>query len=362
VARHDAQQDRGGHSKVEFLVAARPMPAGSEPFMMQSMPGATGYAELATIERSGFIESRHFGSLVALDHTGSTAIALGGADAAMLPRSTVKPLQAVALLTAGATLDARQLAVASASHTGEDAHVDAARSILAAARLDDSALQCPVDRPSDRATHERLIRAGEPRSSVRMNCSGKHAAMLLTCVENGWSTADYLDPGHPLQQHIRSTMAEFTGVDVAHTAIDGCGAPLFSTSVRGVATAFRRLVTAEPGSAARTVADAMRQHPYLVGGGGNPNTSLMELLPGVVAKGGAEGVIGVATAEGHAVAMKIIDGSARATTLVALHALRMLGVDVAAADELLDVPVLGGGEPVGAIRPGADLDSAVAEG
>lgn len=321
---------------------------------MPSKTTAAGYAELATIDRSGFLESRHFGSLVALDADGNAGLELGLPDAPMLPRSTVKPFQAVAFLTAGATLDPSQLAVAAASHTGEDAHVEAARSILEAARLDESALQCPVDRPGDRATHERLVREGEARSAVRMNCSGKHAAMLLTCAENGWSTADYLDPGHPLQQHIKATMAEYTGVEVAHTAIDGCGAPLFSTTVRGVATAFRRLVTAHDGPA-RAVADAMRLHPFLVGGTDNPNTRLMQLLPGFVAKGGAEGVIGVASPEGHAVAMKIIDGNARATTLVALHALRTLGVDVDAAAELLDVPVLGGGERVGAIRIGGDL-------
>lgn len=323
--------------------------------MPESMPEGTGYAELATIERSGFIESRHFGTLVALDAGGSPTLELGTPDAAMLPRSTVKPLQTIAFLTAGATFDARQLAVAAASHTGEDAHVEATRSILSAARLDETALRCPADRASDRATHERLVREGSARSSVRMNCSGKHAAMLLTCAENGWPTAGYLDAEHPLQQHIRATMAEYTGVEVQHTAVDGCGAPLFSTTVRGVATAFRRLVTAEPGAPARAVADAMRQHPFMVGGTGNPNTRLMELLPGAVAKGGAEGVIGVATSEGHAVAMKIIDGNARATTLVALHALGMLGVDIAPAAELIDVPVTGGDQRVGAIRIGTGL-------
>src|SRR5690606_14886229 len=148
---------------------------------------------------SGFIESRHFGTLVAIDTSGAAAIELGEPDAAMLPRSTVKPVQAIAFLTAGAPLEEQQLAVAAASHTGEDDHVAAARSILAEAGLDDSALQCPADRPSDRATHERLVAAGEGRSAIRMNCSGKHAAMLLTCAVNGWSTADYLSAEHPLQ-------------------------------------------------------------------------------------------------------------------------------------------------------------------
>lgn len=323
------------------------------------MTTAASYAELAVLERSGFIESRHFGSLVALNSGGTAAIELGEPDAAMLPRSTVKPLQGVAFLTAGAPLTGELLALATASHTGEDEHAEGARSILRSAGLDVEALQCPADRPSDRATHERLVAAGEPRSAIRMNCSGKHAAMLLTCAVNGWSTADYLSLEHPLQLHIRATVTEYTGVAVEHAAIDGCGAPLFSTTVRGIATAFRRLVLADEREPAGLVAAAMRAHPFSVGGTGNPNTRLMQLLPGTLAKGGAEGVIGVATADGSAVSMKVIDGNPRATTLVALHALATLGYDVGAAQELLKLPVYGGSDIVGSIRPGCDLPGGV---
>ncbi len=311
-------------------------------------------AELAVVRRSGLVESRHLGSLLALDADGSVALSLGDPDATVLPRSTTKPLQALACLTAGAPLSGPALAIAAGSHTGEDTHVDVVRGLLTRAGLDESALQCPVDWPEDEPTRVALIRAGAERSAVRMNCSGKHAAMLLACAVNGWPTDSYLDPVHPLQQHVRAVAAEWTGAPVRHDAIDGCGAPLFGTTVRGLATAFRALSLAVDGPAAE-VATAMRTHPFFVGGTGHQNSAVMELVPGAVAKGGAEGVIGVAGPAGQAVAMKVVDGNPRATTLLALTVLGGLGVDVSAAGSLTDLPVLGGGVPVGAIEPGADV-------
>jgi L-asparaginase II len=324
-----------------------------------SVSPATPLSELAVVVRSGLVESRHFGTLVATAPDGTTLVELGAPDAVVLPRSTVKPLQALACLTAGADLAGADLAIAAGSHTGEDEHVRTVRGILERAGLDEGALGCPVDRPEDQATFERLVRAGEPHSRIRMNCSGKHAAMLLACVVNGWSTDDYLDPRHPLQRHIRATMAESTGVPVGHDAVDGCGAPLFGTTVRGIAAAFGRLVQAGSGTPERRVPDAMRRHPFYVGGTGHQNSTLMEGMPGALAKGGAEGVIGVAAGDGTAVSMKIVDGSPRATTLIALRVLEALGADLGGAGTLAEIAVLGGGVPVGSIELGADLEAAV---
>lgn len=318
-----------------------------------------GLAELAAVRRCGLIESRHFGSLVALAPDGSTLLELGDTDAVVLPRSTVKPLQALACLSAGADLAGPALAIAAGSHTGEDEHVRVVREILTAAGVDETALGCPADRPEDEATFERLVRGWQPRTRIRMNCSGKHAAMLLAAATNGWPTDSYLDPAHPVQVTVRETMAALTGVPVGHDAVDGCGAPLFGTTVRGVARAFGRLVRAEEGTPERTVADAMRAYPFYVGGSGHQNSTLMQTVPGALAKGGAEGVIGVATADGTAVAMKVVDGSPRATTLIALRVLEALGTDISGASSLVDLPVLGGGVPVGRIEPGADLAAAL---
>jgi len=316
-------------------------------------------AELAAVRRGGVVESRHFGSLLALDARGEVALQLGDPDALVLPRSTVKPAQALASLLAGAPLAGPELAIAAGSHTGEDEHVRVVREILDRGGLDESTLGCPADWPEDRPTRDRMVREHQDAAPIRMNCSGKHAAMLLAAATNSWDIAGYLDPEHPIQQRVRETMVALTGVPIETVTVDGCGAPLFGTSVRGMATMFRRLVTAEPGTPERAVSDAMRAHPFYVGGSGHANSLAMTLVPGALAKGGAEGVIGIAAATGEAVSMKIVDGSPRATTLVALEVLGALGVDVAGATELRVLPVLGGGRRVGEIVPGEDLVAAL---
>ncbi len=263
-------------------------------------PVPSPLADLAVVIRSGVVESRHLGSIAALSADGSVAWQTGSGEQ-ILPRSTVKPVQALACLLAGADIDGADLAIAAGSHTGEDVHVDVVRDLLTRAGLDESALGCPVDWPEDEPTRERLIRDGEQRSRVRMNCSGKHAAMLLACAVNGWDTATYLDPSHPLQRLVRATLERLSGETVAHDAVDGCGAPLFSVSPLGIARIFRALVTADPGTSERRVADAMRSYPRFVGGDHHANTDAMLRVPGLLSKGGAEGVIGMATADGAAV-------------------------------------------------------------
>jgi L-asparaginase II len=313
------------------------------------------YAELAHVVRNGFVESRHYGSVVVVDPAGDVVLAHGVPDEPVLPRSTVKPVQALACLQAGAPLAGHEVAIAAGSHTGEDMHVDVVEGILARASLTVDALGCPPDWPEDEPTRHRLIRAGGRPEPVRMNCSGKHAAMLAACVANGWSTGDYLDAAHPLHRRVADLFEQLSGAPVAHAAVDGCGAPLFGLALRGLADVFRALATAPAHTPAATVADAMRTYPEYVGGShGHLNTLLMRSAPGVIAKGGAEGVLAAATPDGHAVAVKVIDGSPRATTAIAIAALRAAGIPMPGAAHLAGVPVLGGGQPVGEIRPTLD--------
>jgi len=315
----------------------------------------TDLAELAVVERSGFTESRHFGSLVGMAADGTVAFAVGDPDAPMLPRSSTKPWQAAGCRAAGLVLDARGTALSAGSHTGEDRHIGAVRSMLADAGLTADALACPPDWPEDEPTRHRLIRAGESPSRLRMNCSGKHAAMLACAVHNGWDVDGYLAATHPVQQAIRARLEGASEVAVEHVAVDGCGAPLFSTTLTGLARAARAMALAPADTPEGAVAAAMRAEPEYVGGTGHENSHLMRLIPGAIGKGGAEGVLMAAAATGESVAMKVIDGSPRATTLLAVSVLGALGVDVSGAGTLTLLPVLGGGVPVGEIRLGADI-------
>jgi L-asparaginase II len=304
--------------------------------------------------RSGFTESRHHGSAVVLAADGREVLfSVGETAAAMYPRSANKPVQAAAMRTLGLDLDGELLALAAASHSGEDFHVTGVRKILASAGLTEDALQCPPALPLDEDAQQRFLAAGGHPDRVHMNCSGKHAAMLATCVAAGWPTSSYRDPSHPLQREIRAVLERLAGEPVATVGVDGCGAPLFAVSLTALARAFRSLVLAGPQSAERSVADAVRAHPEWTSGTARSERALMLAVPGLLVKSGAEGVQALALADGRAAAIKIEDGSGRAVPAVTVALLRMLGVAEAepgALDRIADLPVYGGGQVVGRIQ------------
>jgi L-asparaginase II len=303
---------------------------------------------VAEVVRSGFTESRHRGAVAGLAADGTQVISAGQTAVPFFPRSANKPLQATGMLRCGLDLDGELLALASASHSGEDFHVDGVRKILSGAGLTEADLRCPPSWPIDPETARRLMTSGEDMSRIRMNCSGKHSAMLATCVANGWDTAGYLAPGHPLQQALRRTVEDLAGEPVTATGVDGCGAPLFALTLTGLARAFRELVIAAPGSPQRRVADAMRAHPEWTSGTLRDERLLMDAVPGLLIKGGAEGVDAFALADGRAGVVKIDDGAHRGRTPVTVATLRLLGAAV--PDELATIAVIGGEAEVGVIR------------
>ncbi len=316
----------------------------------QLSPGETSVNPvLAEVVRSGFVESRHRGAVAALAADGTFAFTAGSANTPVLPRSSNKPLQATAMLRAGLPLEGELLALAAASHSGEDFHARGVHDILDFAGLTSADLRCPAALPLDEPTARALIRDSDaPESRVRMNCSGKHAAMLATCIANDWPTGTYLDPEHPLQRHIRQTIEELAREPVAAVGVDGCGAPLFALTLGGLARAFRALVLAEPGTPERRVADAMRKFPEWTSGTTRDENRLMTEIPGLLLKGGAEGVDAFALPDGSAAALKIEDGAARARTPVTVAILARLGAQPPA--DLATAVVMGGGVPVGSIR------------
>lgn len=305
---------------------------------------------LAEVVRSGFVESVHTGSVVVLDADGGVAFSAGQPEEPVLPRSANKPLQAAGMLDAGLVLAGELLALAAASHSGERHHIEGAEQILDGAGLDAGSLQCPPDFPYGVEARLAWLRSGRSAERLAMNCSGKHAAMLATCVTRGWPVATYLDPAHPLQRAVREAVEQLAGEVVATVAVDGCGAPLLGLSLTGLARAVRSLALATPGDSGRAVADAMRAHPDYVGGTGRDVTALMRGIPGLLAKDGAEGVYVAVLDDGRAVALKIEDGSARACVPVLVRALRVIGVEAEVLGDLAETLVLGGGQPVGVVR------------
>jgi L-asparaginase II len=300
-------------------------------------------AVLAEYVRDRFVESVHRGYLLALNADGSTALELGDSSALIFPRSCVKSIQGAAMVRAGLKLEPRLLALGCSSHSGSSEHLSAVREILAMAKLDESALQCMLDKPL--GDLERREWGDKPATRISMNCSGKHAAMLLTCVVNGWPTASYLDPAHPLQVAIKAELETLAGEKITLTSTDGCGAPLFLLSVAGLARAIRN-ITISQDSIHQEVMAASRAFPEMVAGKGRLTMQMIEAVPGLYMKDGAEAVEVASMPDGRTLVFKVSDGSLRPFRVLVHEGLKKLGIDSPYEPE----NVLGGDRVIGNIR------------
>jgi L-asparaginase II len=298
------------------------------------------------------VESVHHGIIAVVDSAGELLLERGDSRIAVYPRSTLKPLQTLALLGTGVELTPLEIALSTASHCGSIAHRDAIEAFLQRHGLGPEGLQCPVDWPlgaSERA--DMLATQGAP-SRLAMNCSGKHAGFLAATRHSGWDEATYLEATHPLQRAIRETIETWSGESVAFSSTDGCGAPLHALSTRGLARAIASVASGKtPG--ARSLLDAVSAHAWALDGQGRANTITIQTIGGI-AKIGAEGLVVIGTPDGVAVAVKIIDGSMRATTPVALEALVRVGaIESTQRDRILAGmadPVMGGDRIIGGLR------------
>jgi len=300
-------------------------------------------AVLAEYVRDGVVESEHRGFLAVLNADGSLFKSLGEIDTKIFPRSTVKCFQASAMVRSGLDLEPRLLALAQSSHSGAAMHMDGAREILASVGLTESALQCATDRPLGDA--ERRAWGDQEPVQIAMNCSGKHAAMLATCVKNGWPIETYLEQSHPLQIAIKKELEELSGEVITLTSTDGCGAPLFLISVIGLARAIRA-ITISNDLVHQSVMNAARAFPEMVGGIGRHNTEMMQQVPGLFMKDGAEAVNVCSLSDGRTIVFKVSDGSLRAFRTIVHACLNDFGIDTALTPE----KVMGGPRVIGTIR------------
>jgi L-asparaginase II len=300
-------------------------------------------AVLAQYVRDGVVESEHRGHLLALNADGSTNFALGDPSQLVFPRSTVKCIQGAAMVAAGLELEPRLLALGASSHSGSSEHIAGVKEILALAKLDESALQCMLDKPLGEA--ERRAWGETPATRIAMNCSGKHAAMLLTCVTNGWPIENYLDAAHPLQVAIKDELESLAGEAISLTSTDGCGAPLFLLSLAALARAIRA-ITISTKPAHQLVMQASRAFPEMVAGKGRLTTQMISAVPGLYMKDGAEAVEVASMTDGRTLVFKVSDGSLRPFRVLVHAGLLKLGIDSPYEVE----NVLGGEAIIGTIR------------
>lgn len=328
----------------------------------------TGWVLMAEATRGPFVESQHFGAAAIAGPEGIRET-WGDAGRVILPRSAIKMIQALPLVTSGAAdaagLGSEHLALACASHQGAEMHTRRVAGWLAALGLSEADLRCGPQMPSDRAAREALIRASAAPTQLHNNCSGKHAGMLTLARHLG-AGPEYHLPEHPVQIACREVFEELTGAPSPGYGIDGCALPNFAGRLDGIARAMAWFATARERDDARSRAavrltEAMMAHPELVAGEGRACTELMRAAPGAVAvKTGAEGVFtAILPGQGLGVALKIADGAARAADCAIAALLVRLGALDAkdpAVRRRMEAAVLNRrGDEVGAIRPATAL-------
>lgn len=297
--------------------------------------------------RGGRIESRHRVRAAVVDVAGRTPLGLGDLDEPVFPRSAVKPFQALALVESGAAdafgVTEEELALACASHGGELRHVTLVEAWLARLGLDETALACGPHGPTNAQAAADLARSGGAPRRVHNNCSGKHTGMLAAALQLGAPTRGYEHPEHPVQRHVQAALRQLAGVDeLPIPGIDGCSLPNHPLPLAALGRAAARLadpsgLEASRAGALERIARAMRAHPFMVAGSGRCCTLLMETVPDLIAKTGAEGVyLGAWRARGLGIVVKAEDGAARAAEVAFLALLEHLGALPKAALPSLD--------------------------
>jgi L-asparaginase II len=303
------------------------------------------YEPLYQLTRGEMVESQHFGALAVADSDGNLLAWAGDPQFVTFMRSSAKPFQVLPLIESGAAahfgLSLKQIALASASHAGSEAHVETAKALQEAAGVTEGDLLCGVHTPPDKEAARRLIIEGKEPTPNQHNCSGKHSGMLALARYLGEPTEGYLDLEHPVQRRILTTLAEMCGLDEAQVqlGVDGCSVPNFAVPLAAAATGLARL--ADPSGlpearmkACRKVFAAMTTHPEMVSGPGRFDTRLMKAAgKRIISKAGAEGYAAIAIQAGTlgagspamGLALKIADGNRRAARPVVLAVLQELG-------------------------------------
>ncbi len=295
------------------------------------------------VTRGNIVESRHRGMAVVVDGDGKIVFSAGEVERHVFPRSACKAMQALFMVESGAA-DAygfgnRELALSCASHSGEEAHVDLATSMLTRAGKDVDDLECGAHWSLDQKALIAQARRMEKPTALHNNCSGKHSGFICACSHNLIETRGYVHGDHPLQREIRAAMESLTGTAIAEDScgVDGCSIPAYAVPLKALAQGFAKMATGrglEPirAQASRRLIEACMAEPFYVAGTGRTCTKLMEISPGkIFAKTGAEGVfVGILPEKGLAIAVKCEDGTTRAAeAMIASLLARYFGSDSA---------------------------------
>ncbi|WP_438349358.1 asparaginase [Paenibacillus sp. FA6] len=335
-------------------------------------------SEAIQVFRGNYVESTHHIHVAVVDYTGKLLYSYGDPKRLTFARSAMKPFQAVPIVETGTAASfgysASEIALSCASHSGETIHREAVLDILERANLEEDDLLCGTHVPRDKDSYIELIKAGGELTPVFSNCSGKHSSMLATAVHLHEDIHTYPQISHPVQQRVLNVIAEVCSIpeEQIGLSVDGCGLPVHQIPLCNTALGFARLahpggtVSVSRAEALEMIRDAMMEHPEMVAGKKRFDTDIMRAFNGnIVTKVGAEGVqcMGIVD-RGIGIAIKIEDGSDRASGVAAMEVLRQLGIGDESTDELLKdyihAPVLNARNvKIGVVKANFVLDPAV---
>jgi L-asparaginase II len=296
---------------------------------------------LSEVTRGHAVESQHRGVYAVCDAEGRIVVAAGDIKRPIFPRSAIKAFQCLPLIESGAAdhfgLSDEEIALCCSSHNGETEHVRVATSILAKAGIGEDAYECGAHWPERVPDKLALGRAGEEPRAIHNNCSGKHAGMLALAKHMNAPLEGYTKLDHPVQKVIAETLDAYCGVETssADVGIDGCSVPTWALPLENLALGFAKLFS--PGNkAGERMANAARAHPFMIAGTGRFDTRIMEAVPRLFIKVGAEGVFcGAVPEAGLGFALKVDDGAIRGAEVAVAKVLAALDCwSTAEKDEL----------------------------
>ncbi|WP_456276738.1 asparaginase [Bacillus sp. AK128] len=292
------------------------------------------------VYRGEYIESTHDVHIAVVDHKGKLLYSYGDPYRLTFPRSSMKPFQAVPLVETGTAkafhYSPKEISLSCASHSGEVFHRETVLDIMARIQLEEDALQCGTHIPRDMESYKQLIKEGKELTPVFSNCSGKHSGMLATAVHMREDIYSYREVEHPVQQRILDAIEEVCQIpkDQIQLSVDGCGVPVHRLPLYNAALGFALLASPEANLGAQrvetllSIRNAMMEYPEMVGGTNRFDTDVMNAFKGnIVAKAGAEAVQCFGIVEnGLGIAIKVEDGTPRATSVVAMEVIRQMGL------------------------------------
>ena len=291
------------------------------------------------VTRGKNIESVHIVKALVINKKKEILLSTKNDNDIIFPRSSIKIFQAIPFANSNAkfkyNLNTKQIALACSSHTGEKFHIRELVKWIKLINIPVSKLKCGVHNPLNLKYSNKILLSGTKPNQLHNNCSGKHLAMLTTCLANHYTLNNYLDFKHPHQINIRKTLEFFceTKIRKINYGLDGCSAPQYALRLLDLSTGLLNLVNSynlkfKYSPEIRILLKNILNNPHMIGGTNKFDSYLINKSnKKIFCKGGAEGVFLFAHLTKQIVGIvKIKDGNERALPSAVSALLKKLNI------------------------------------